>query len=218
MPNGIQTMDIVYVRANVQELKFDENFPASTRAQISNDLNFIYQAKLKRHTPLHQKIFGVNKNAYQDYFETRVKSMGFDGSASADWQAALSDTEANKIVVAASYIVNNYPQIGRLQILFHEARHAEVNHWLHTVCPAQLVDYEAHKVLSYREDLIGELGCDTSELGAYGLTSVLTKNISKYCESCTEKVRMDADFYSEDAASRIVNMKARQRLKIDFRK
>ena len=52
--------------------------------------------------------------------------------------------------------------------------------------------------------------------GAYGVSVTLLKNISKYCETCNDKVKMDAEIYGDDQLDRIINLVASEELVDDL--
>ena len=52
--------------------------------------------------------------------------------------------------------------------------------------------------------------------GSYGSSTIMIKNISKFCSNCNEKVKMDADVYAADQMKRVIDSKAKADMKKDF--
>jgi hypothetical protein len=64
--------------------------------------------------------------------------------------------------------------------------------------------------------LAGEPACDTTAFGSYGSSTIMLKNISKFCTNCADKVKMDADLYSTDQLGRISDASVKQSMIADF--
>ena len=69
---------------------------------------------------------------------------------------------------------------------------------------------------SAAELMAGEYACDTTPFGAYGTGLVMLKNISKHCENCTDKVKMDAGLYADDHLRRIIDPAAVKTIQDDL--
>ena len=66
------------------------------------------------------------------------------------------------------------------------------------------------------ETLAGEAACDSTPLGSYGSSTILLKNVQKFCKNCTDKVKMDAGLYSDDQYKRITGAEAKAQMKKDL--
>ncbi len=122
--------------------------------------------------------------------------------------------------VTDNYIKFEHPQIARLMIIYHEARHTERenDNWTHATCPVPFIGEDGQEIKSIWTGarLAGEEACDNSPFGSYGSSTIMLKNISMFCENCNEKVKMDADIYAQDQLKRITNQKAKEDMKKDF--
>ena len=65
-------------------------------------------------------------------------------------------------------------------------------------------------------ELAGQPACDETPLGSYGSSTILLKNIQKFCTNCGEKVQMDAGIYADDQLGRITNPDAKKQMLEDF--
>ena len=64
--------------------------------------------------------------------------------------------------------------------------------------------------------LAGEPACDSTPFGSYGSSTILLKNVQKFCKSCTEKVKMDAGMYADDQLKRVTDAQAKESIKRDL--
>jgi hypothetical protein len=204
------------------KIKLDKNVPADVQDRMLEDLNFLYNVNLTDESPLHKKIFGTFKKSasYKSFFETRIKSVGFDEDPSNTATAYVHSFYLNKMFFAKNFVKFSVPQVSRVSVMYHEARHTELSKlwWSHVECPTPFIGDDGKEVLGEVSGikLEGKDACDTTELGAYALGGILLNNISRFCENCNEKVKMDADFYGDAAAKRIIDINAKKKLKRDF--
>lgn len=203
-------------------LAFSDAVPAPVKRQMLDDLRFVGSIRGTGGSRLHQKIFGaVNGSDYADYFKARVKTVAF-GRCPPNAVACVYTfpTTSSIMRVTENYVKFKHPQIARLMIVFHEARHTEPenNHWRHVRCPDPFLDETGREILSIwtKLPLAGEKGCDDTPLGSYSSTVVMLKNISKHCANCTDKVRMDAGFYADDQFKRVIDPAAREEIRRDI--
>lgn len=200
---------------------FDKNVTSEVKTQMLNDLNFIYQVELSRVSPLHTKIFGkfVKDKTYRSFFTSRVKKVGYD-STQTSAMAYVQIFNPNKMYFALNFVKFKVPQVSRVLTMYHESRHTEYSkgNWTHATCPMPFIGEDGKEVVGETTGikLAGLDACDTTELGAYALGGILLNNLSKFCSNCTEKVKMDANFYAEAARKRIIDAGAQKRLKVDY--
>ncbi len=202
---------------------FDAEIAAPIKAQMLDDLAFIQSIQSNGSvTPFHQAIFGaVNGPSYYQWFTSRVLQVGKDDCGSANAVAcvipSVSDT---KIWITDNYIKFSHPQIARLSVVYHEARHTESNHgnWAHATCPTPFVDDLGHEMRSIwtGASLSGEPACDVTPYGSYGSATIFLKNISKFCSNCSDKVKTDAGIYGDDQLNRITDGPSKAAMKNDF--
>ncbi len=207
---------------NTKGLVFDSDVPAAIQAQMRADMAFMGTIQGGAGTPLHQKIFGsVNGADYLRFFETRVTGIGMDDCGSAKAVACVIPyQDPSKMWLTQNFIKFDHPQISRMMIVFHEARHTETRHgnWPHATCPTPFLDANGNDMVSIwtGATLAGEPACDVTPLGSYGSSTILLKNVQKFCANCTQKVKDDAGLYADDQMGRIIDDGARQEMLTDF--
>lgn len=203
-------------------LPFAPSVPFKIRAQMSGDMEFVSAIRAEEASGLHRNIFGsVDGRDYLRFFSDRIEciDMGSCGDSIAA-VACVYGWNSSKMFLAKGYSLLNIPQIARIGIVFHEARHAEADHdgWPHALCPEPFKDESGNDVRGiFSGDLLaGQYGCDTTPFGAYGTGLVMLKNISKHCANCTDKVRMDAGLYADDLLRRIIDPAAVKAIQDDL--
>ncbi|MBS1958753.1 MAG: hypothetical protein JST80_04700 [Bdellovibrionales bacterium] len=213
----------VYTTNNAQakELQFDSNVAASLKAQILADLQFMGSITSNSATPLHQKIFGaVGGPNYSGWFTSRVFKVGVSDCGSAMAVACVIPMYANKIWMTKNYTQFDHPQIARLSVIYHEARHTERNNgnWPHATCPTPFKNEQGQDMHSIWTGslLQGQPACDITPYGSYGSQTILLRNIATQCTNCTDKVKADANLYAMDQLGRITNAQAKTAMKQDF--
>jgi hypothetical protein len=203
-------------------LQFDSDVPAAIREQMLSDLDFVGQIEAPKQTPLHQRVFGeLNGSAYRNFFESRVAGVGLDDCGSPNAVACVIPYyDSTRIWLTNNYIRFSHPQIARLMVIYHEARHTERSNrfWSHASCPRPFLDEQGREKKSIwtGAPLAGEAACDVTPFGSYGSSTIMLKNVAKFCSNCSSKVKMDADLYATDQLGRITNTRARQQMLTDF--
>lgn len=190
---------------------YDSDVPQDIRDQITTDMAFIGTIQGDTSTPLHQQIFGktVDGPSYTSFFESRVKGVGLDGCGDARAVACVIPfVDSSKIWLTPNYTKFSHPQIAKMMVVFHEARHTEVanRNWGHANCPRPFNDETGKEIKSIwtGSSLAGAPACDSTPFGSYGSSTIMLKNIQKFCKNCTDKVKLDAGLYSDDQFKRIV--------------
>jgi hypothetical protein len=204
-----------------KELAFDSNVPAALKAQMLEDLKFMGSINSQFATQLHQKIFGnVSGEAYLKFFNQRVFSVGVDDCGSPNAVACVMPMYGNKIWMTKNYTQFSHPQIARLSVVYHEARHTERDNgnWSHATCPTPFRNAQGQDIKSIwtGATLAGEPACDVTPFGSYGSQTILLRNIAMNCTSCSEKIKADSNLYALDQLQRIVDKNALAAMKKDF--
>jgi hypothetical protein len=203
-------------------VNFDGSVPADIQKQMVDDLSFMSTVQGNGQTGLHQKIFGkVDGATYKSFFENRIDSIGYNSCGGGKAVACVYPFLGKQMFITDNYIKFSHPQIARLMVVYHEARHTESENgnWSHATCPTPFLGEDGKEITSIwtGATLAGEPACDVTALGSYGSSTILIKNISKFCENCNEKVKMDADEYANDQLKRIIDAKAKEDMKNDFK-
>lgn len=207
---------------NAKGLVFDDDVPAAIQAQMRADMAFMGTIKGGAGTPLHRKIFGpVDGATYVKFFESRVTGIGMNDCGSAKAVACVIPfQDPSKMWLTQNFIKFDHPQISRMMIVFHESRHTETKNgnWAHATCPDPFLDANGKDMVSIwtGATLAGEPACDVTPLGSYGSSTILLKNVQKFCTNCTDKVKMDAGLYADDQLGRITDDGAKQEMLADF--
>lgn len=205
------------------ELPFDDDVPKDIQAQLLGDLAFIKTVSGSGASPLHKQIFGaVNGAAYERFFKSRVTAVGMSGCGDGNAVACVMPFwDPSKMWLTQNYIRFSHPQISRLMVVFHEARHTESGrgNWSHARCPSPFVGEDGREMRSIWTGaaLAGEAACDKTPFGSYGSSAIMLKNISNHCDTCNGKVRQDAALYAEDQLGRVTDATAHKQMVEDFR-
>ncbi len=205
-----------------QAASFDSNVPADIKAQMVSDLEFMGTLQGENKSSLHQQIFGAMEGTnYVQYFNSRVRSVGVNRCGGGNAVACVIPfLDPNKMWITQNYIKFSHPQIARLMVVFHEARHTESQNgnWHHATCPTPFLDSDGKEIRSIwtGSALAGEAACDTTPFGSYGSSMILLKSIQKHCTNCSEKVRMDAGIYADDQLKRVIDPAAIQQIRKDL--
>ena len=200
----------------------DSNVPAAIQAQLRGDLDFVKSIRGSLGSRLHRQIFGpVDGPTYAEFFASRVKHVGLGNCGSNNAVACVYVVKnPSKMWLTQNYIRFSHPQIARLMIVFHESRHTETQNkgWRHAACPNPFLDENGKEIRSIwtGSALAGQAACDITPLGSYSSSMIMLKNISKYCASCTEKVRTDAGLYADDQLKRVIDPAARKAILDDL--
>lgn len=193
---------------------FDSDVPENIQAQTRDDFAFIATIKGNGASALHKQIFGeVDGAAYTKFFTSRVTGIGMDDCGSGNAVACVIPfVDSSKMWLTQNYIKFSHPQISRLMVVFHEARHTETRNgnWSHARCPKPFVGADGKPITSIWTGsfLAGEPACDSTPFGSYGSSMIMLKNVQKFCANCSEKVKMDAGIYADDQFKRITSASA----------
>lgn len=219
---GLALAAILFATQAQAALKYDRNVPADIQTQMNADLDFMAQITGSGQTPYHSQIFGaVDGTSYRTFFDTRITSVGMSSCGGGNAVACVQPFfNPNKMWLTNNFIKFSHPQIARLMIVYHEARHSETRNgnWMHSNCPRPFLDENGKDMVSIwtGAPLAGEAACDSTHQGSYGSSTILLKNISKFCANCADKVKMDADIYATDQLGRIDRADVKRSMLADF--
>ena len=222
---AILTLNLLLAEAAKAEsnLTFDSAMPAALRTQIEGDLGFLKSITGSGATPLHQQFFGQGAIAgagYMEFFSARITGFRVDMHPADKLAVAYNRHGVSKLFITPNFIKNDIPQVMRITVFLHEARHSEKNHgyWSHAHCPSPYLDSNGEVVRSILTgiDISGAPACDTTAFGAYGIQAIALKNIQVFCTNCSAKVKMDAGIYGDNHIdSRIIDPAAKKTLLSD---
>ena len=207
---------------HAQALKFDTDVPKNIQDQMVLDLAFMTELTGSGQTPFHKQIFtDLSGPAYKTYFETRITSVGVDDCGGGPAVACVQPFfNPNKMWLTDNFIKFNHPQVARMMVVYHEARHSETKsgNWMHDSCPRPFLGEDGKDKVSIwtGAKLAGEPACDSTYLGSYGSSTIMLKNISKFCSNCSDKVKMDAGIYADDQLGRIDRDDVKKAMLADF--
>lgn len=203
-------------------LSFDSDVPAPIKKQMQEDLLFMNGLKGTNSTPFHKQIFGdFDGSRYQSFFESHIHAVGVNACGGGNAVACVIPFfGSDKMWLTKNFINFSHPQIARMMVVYHEARHAEVDqgNWPHDTCPNPFLDENGKDMTSIwtGAKLAGQPACDSTPFGSYGSSTILLKNVSKFCTSCSEKVKMDANIYATDQLGRIDRDDVKKAMLADF--
>lgn len=213
---------ILGIANTASALKYDANVPENIKTQMEEDLAFIGQVTGNGQTPFHKSIFGdVDGATYAQFFSTRILEVGMNACGGGAAVACVMPMfNPNKMWLTKNFVQFSHPQVARTMVVFHESRHSESKNgnWMHDNCPVPFLDENGKEKSSIwtGAKLAGEPACDSTEKGSYGSSTIMLKNISKFCSNCSEKVRMDADMYASDQLGRISVPAVKEAMLADF--
>ncbi|MBK7962000.1 MAG: hypothetical protein IPK04_12855 [Bdellovibrionales bacterium] len=211
-----------FAAAPESSVVFDSNVPKDIQAQMLNDLTFMAELQGSNQTAFHKQIFGdFSGNSYKNFFETRVRKIGMNACGGGNAVACVIPFLAsNKMFLTNNFVKFSHPQIARMMVVYHEARHTESQqgNWAHDTCPTPFLDEQGHDKKSIWTGAIleGEAACDSTAFGSYGSSTILLKNVTKFCANCSDKVKMDADIYAIDQLGRINRDDVKKSMIADF--
>jgi len=201
---------------------FDSDVPAAVKQQILTDMEFIRGLQGDTASGLHQQIFGkVDGPTYVKFFEDRVQAVGMNDCGGGNAVACVIPFyDPSKIWLTQNYVKFSHPQISKMMVVFHEARHTESKNgnWGHATCPRPFRDENGNDMKSIwtGAPLAGEPACDRTPFGSYGSSMIMLKNVQKFCKNCTDKVKMDAGIYADDQFKRVIDAGAIKQIKQDL--
>lgn len=211
-------------RPKAKGFTFDKGVPADIQAQMREDLAFMKSISGSGATPLHLQIYGkVDGGAYSSFFETRVSAIGMNSCGGGNAVACVIPfMDPSKMWLTKNFIRFKHPQVSRMMVVYHEARHTESKNgnFPHADCPTPFKDAQGNDMKSIWTGalLAGEPACDVTPFGSYGSSTIMLKNIQKYCSSCNDKVKMDAGLYADDQINRVTDAGAHKQMEEDFKK
>lgn len=207
---------------NAHAVDFDSDVPKNIQTQMIADLAFMNQLHGNGKTPLHAQIYGdVDGATYKRFFETRITSIGVDSCGGGPAVACVQPYfDPNKMWLTNNFIKFSHPQVARMMVVYHEARHSESNNgnWGHDTCPRPFLDANGKDMVSIwtGAKLEGQPACDSTAFGSYGSSTIMLKNISKFCDNCSDKVKLDANIYASDQLGRIDRPEVKAAMLKDF--
>lgn len=211
--------------AGARTIEFDPAVPAAVRTQLVNDLDFLRTLKGKETSLYYQEIFKSERFEGQgllDFFNTRVRKVALNdcGGGPSVGACVIPSIDSSVMWLTPNYVTFEIPQIYRLSVVLHEARHTEdrENNWFHATCPIPYLDEDGKDIVGIisGSKMEGKDACDTTAYGSYGMQAILLKNIELNCTSCSEKVRMDGKLFGDDTLKRISDLNIRQSMRDDL--
>jgi hypothetical protein len=205
-----------------QAYTFNSDVPQAVRTQITQDLEFLKGLQGEGASAIHKDVFGeLNGANYVKFFDTRVTTIGMNSCGGGNAVACVIPfMGSSKIWLTRNYTDFSHPQIAKMMVVFHEARHTERanDNWPHADCPTPFKDADGKDMKSIwtGASLAGEPACDSVAKGSYGSSTIMLKNIQKFCTNCTDKVKMDAGIYADDQFKRITSARARDEMNRDI--
>lgn len=191
-------------------------YDSKEEEQVRSDLSFLFSIKSTMSSDLHLEVFGgTNGAAYQTFLESRIKVIRRSNSGASVFAFSV-DGYRDAIAVTSKFF--ELPQILRVAVLMHEARHSESAHtfWKHIACPSPYLDEDGKEMKSAMDNdasLSGQVqACDADSKGSYGISALLLKNIAENCENCDSDLKNQAKALYLDIRKRISDPIERQKL------
>lgn len=201
---------------------FDDSIDFFTRRQIENDLVELSKLKGRETSNLYAYVFKAEKLNGLDlfnFFKARIKNFNTNdcGGGISLTACVRPDIDNETMWITQNFIKYDMPQIFRMSIFIHEARHTEKdsNYWFHEACPIPYLDANKKDIVGIMSGakMEGQLSCDSTAVGAYGIQALFLKAVEKSCSNCNDKTKMDAALFGNDTINRISNLPNREFLK-----
>lgn len=215
---------LVFSSLSQAALQFDYDVPANIRKQITDDLALTESFQGNSASEIYRQIFEskfVDGKGLVFFFNNHVEEVGMDSCGGGPSVAACV-MSSPKMWLTQNFVKNNIPQLYRISIIYHEARHTETYswNWSHAQCPIPYRDENGKDIVGIISGakMEGQAACDNTVLGSYGLQAVLLKNVEKHCDNCNEKLKQDGQLFGDDTIKRISNLRERERLRQDLNK
>ena len=208
-------------------IKFKSAVPETIKAQMLKDLELTESFEGTATSKLYLNIFGASileGTGLNQFFEQRIKEVDMDDCGGGNSVAACVQTfvAPNTMFLSENFVKNDFPQVYRISIVFHEARHTEITNggWPHKVCPTPYLDEQGRDIVGKISGMKmeGHDACDDIAMGAYGMQAVLLKSIQNACTNCSEKIMMDAEIFGDDTLLRIHDLGVRKLMRSDLEK
>lgn len=190
------------------------------RRQADSDLEWGRSLRGAEASPLHRKLFGdspLDGRLYEAFFKQRVTRLAKAGTFTGCAGAIACHGAWKTVRLTEKYADPRLPQVVRLSLLLHEARHSDDGSHDHFVCPGSIRGPDGGPLRSpYLDVEVGGLrACDEEPLGAYGLQIVMLRNIQRYCGNCEPAVKTEAGRYADFLMNLIRSEEARRELLAD---
>lgn len=206
-------------------LEFDSDVPATVKSQMIEDLKLVGSFQGDSASEIYKRIFEIQTMTGSNlvtFFNSHVEEVGMDSCGGGPSVAACVYGASSKMWLTPNFVKNNIPQIYRISMIFHEARHTESYNWGwgHATCPTPYRDEKGQDIVGIISGakMAGQPACDNTVMGSYGLQAVLLKNVEKHCDNCTEKLKQDGQLFGDDTIKRISNLSERQKIREDLNK
>jgi hypothetical protein len=190
--------------------------PDSFKSAIKKDLKALASLKGGAGSPLHQEIFRgpVEGETYVSWFTDRIKRIVYSPCMNSERIIAAASSRGDMFVAGRYFDARSVndaqgvsdPQLYRLSVLLHEARHVEG--FDHVACTLKKKVSGDPFALpnSYDTD-----NCDNTEVGAYGTQVIFMYNVAQF----HPEIQLIPKNLS--SARRITSSESRLRLATDLR-
>ena len=213
---------IFFAAIRAQALSFSTSVPPAIKTQMLDDLLMFQNIQGNNATPLYKSIYSgaLNGQRLTQFFNSRIQMVDMNDCGGGPAVACVRPYIDSRIMwLTPFYLGLQIPQVYRLSILIHESRHTEKSnrYWNHVNCPTPFKDIHGDDIRGILSHVLlqGMAACDQTPYGAYGSQAILLKNIELHCSNCTEKMKMDAQIFGDDAMMRLPDARALQELNLD---
>ena len=210
--------------ASQAQLLTAASMESKVQAQVKEDLAFLGSIKSNHSSPFHVQFLGqVNGEDYLRWVNQRIYNYQYHAAKGGDQTtfAYYKPGGAYMLYVTENYFKYSLPQIFRLSLIIHEARHAENidGAWPHATCPIPFVDSNKNDVIGYftHAKMEGTSACDDQIGGSYSLAAIFLLNIAQNANNVTEKVKLDAKIFGEDTLKRVIPVQSQIKIKKDLK-
>ncbi|MEK7692062.1 MAG: hypothetical protein AAB425_13690, partial [Bdellovibrionota bacterium] len=112
---------------SAQAYTFGMFVPQEIRTQMTADLAFMAGVEGEEVSKLHEEIFGeMDGKTYHSFFDSRVTRIGMNACGGGNAVACVIPLlGSSKMWLTENYSKFDHPQVSRMMVVYHEARHTE---------------------------------------------------------------------------------------------
>lgn len=176
---------------------------------ISSDLKALSALQFENVSVAHKKIFeSADGRGLARFFASRMNDLSLSDAP----DLVVSTNRKGAMRVGPDFF--QVPQIVRWSALIHEAAHNDVDRPDHVACPSTATLTFAGQTYSFPQNpKSGELACDATGDGGYGVQYAFLMSIAESCSNCTPQMKKAAGRYAlMDVLIRITDKAAQNRL------
>jgi hypothetical protein len=204
----LAVFSIVFNELTSKADTFSKRDPTTVAGQAINlfieDFKKLEQLEFQNPSALFLKVF---PNGIKDFINNKIVDISYSYS-DIDNATATIDSDGFLTITPIYFKTSS---MWRLGTIVHEIRHLD-SIYHHVDCNFSEIEFDGKLYKLNEFNNPSGLGCDKSELGAYGVGYIFLRSIVESCTNCTSEMKDSARFWSNQTFLRIVNKTDRDHL------